>query len=425
MVFGNGGFDWQILVLLGCLSGFLSGLLGIGGGLILVPGLIVSLPYFGIDGPELAKIAMATSLALIIPTSMASLQAHASNAAVDARLFALLGPSIFAGAVVAPIFAPAISSTFLTALFVCFAVYTALKVMRGSSPAATPGNRDGDRPGLIRITLTGLFGGSVSSLLGLGVSWFTVPVLERFGPMPRAIGTSAALCLPMAGFGLAGFVLAPTPAECPSGCSGYVYLPAVAAIGISAVLAAPMGARLTHVLPVRALRSLFALFLIAAAASLTWKSLPVAATANDARILIAQLLAPDLVAAPIAAEAPGWLDVSRSEAHRAMATRYGPRRAFLRHNGPVARRILLTQLAPPAGQGVAGWYRARILEAQPRLKDGGNTDHLAIPLPERAIRSRETLRPNRQQPAGPQAEGPAKISSARPRGDGASVSGSN
>jgi hypothetical protein len=313
--------------------------------------------------------------------------------------------------VVAPIFAPAISSTFLTALFVCFACFTALKVMRGSSPAATPGSRDDSRPGLIRITLTGLLGGSISSLLGLGVSWFTVPVLERFGSMPRAIGTSAALCLPMAGFGLAGFVLAPTPAECPSGCSGYVYLPAVAAIGISAVLAAPMGARLTHVLPVRALRGLFAVFLIAAAGSLTWKSLPVAAAAHEARLVIAQLLAPNLVAAPIAAKAPGWLDVSRSEAHQAMAARYGPRRAFLRHNGPVARRVLLTQLVPPAGKGIAAWYRARILEAQPRLKDRGHNDHHAIPLPERAIRRQETLR--------------AKISPAWSGGDGASVSRSN
>jgi hypothetical protein len=190
----------------------------------------------------------------------------------------------------------------------------------------------------------------------------------------------------MAAFGLAGFVLAPTPAECPSGCSGYVYLPAVAAIGISAVLAAPMGARLTHVLPVRALRSLFALFLITAAGSLTWKSLPVAATAHDARILIAQLLAPDLVAAPIAAEAPGWLDVSRSEAHQAMAARYGPRRVFLGNGGPVSRPVpVLAYLVPPAGKGVAAWYRARILEAQPRLKDRRHAD-LVMPLPERAVR---------------------------------------
>jgi hypothetical protein len=216
----------------------------------------------------------------------------------------------------------------------------------------------------------------------------------------------------MAAFGLAGFVLAPTPAECPSGCSGYVYLPAVAAIGISAVLAAPMGARLTHVLPVRALRSLFALFLIAAAASLTWKSLPVASTANEARLLIAQLLAPDLVAAPIAAEAPGWLDVSRSEAHRAMAARYGPRRVFLGHGGPASQPVpVLTHIIPPVGNGVTAWYRARILKVQPRLNDHRHTDDLVIPLPERAIRSRETLR--------------AKISPPRPGGNGASVSGSN
>ena len=86
----------------------------------------------------------------------------------------------------------------------------------------------------------------VSALVGLkrdGALFYAMELLdgidlqklvERFGPMPRAIGTTAALCLPMAVFGIAGFVLSPTPAECPSGCTGYVYLPAVAATGISA-----------------------------------------------------------------------------------------------------------------------------------------------------------------------------------------------
>jgi uncharacterized membrane protein YfcA len=397
MVNGDGFFDWQILVLLGCMSGFLSGLLGIGGGLILVPGLIVSLPYFGVEGPDLPKIAMATSLALIVPTSLASVQTHALKGAVDPRLFALLGPGIFAGAAAAPILAPKISSTVLIALFVLFALYTALGLMRASASAP----RSSDVPGLARITLTGLAGGSVSSVLGLGVSWFTMPILERFGSVPRAIGTSAALCLPMAAFGITGFLLSPTPAECEWGCNGYVYLPAVAATGISAVLAAPMGARLTHVLPARTLRTLFAAFLIIAAANLTYKNLAVASATNEARILIANLLAPDPDSIPIAAQAPGWLDVSRRDAQLALVARHDPRHAFSGDTEPAPRaELVLNRIAPPPEDAIAAWYRARILKARANRQHRDNNAVPAIPLPERAIRpKRRTARAKVEQQA--------------------------
>ena len=236
----------------------------------------------------------------------------------------------------------------------------------------------------------------MSSLLGLGVAWFTIPMLVRFGSMPRAIGTSAALCLPMAAFGIAGFVVSPTPAGCPSGCSGYVYLPAVAAIGISAVLAAPMGARLTHVLPVRALRSLYALFLILAAANLTYKSLPVASAAGEARMLIVHLLAPDLAAAPIAAQAPGWLDVTRPRTRTAVLTavlaRKGPRRALFQGAERAPRSIsVLPRLSPSPDAGIKAWYRARILKVQRSLKRQRKNTDVTIALPERAIRPAGTL----------------------------------
>jgi hypothetical protein len=192
----------------------------------------------------------------------------------------------------------------------------------------------------------------------------------------------------MAVFGIAGFVLSPTPAECPSGCRGYVYLPAVAATGISAVLAAPMGARLTHVLPVRTLRNFFALFLIMAAGNLTYKSLPVTSTANEARMLIVRLLAPDLKAAPMAAEAPSWLDVKRQMARLELAARYGPRLALLAGNAPASPPVrFLTQLVPPPDEGLEAWYHAHILKARGSLQRRSTRAELAMPLPERAIRT--------------------------------------
>jgi uncharacterized membrane protein YfcA len=302
--------------------------------------------------------------------------------AVDPRLFALLGPGIFAGAAVAPILAPKISSTVLIALF---ALYTAFGLMRAAASAPW----SSELPGLARITLTGLAGGSVSSVLGLGVSWFTMPILERFGSVPRAIGTSAALCLAMAVFGIAGFLLSPTPAECEWGCNGYVYLPAVAATGISAVLAAPMGARLTHVLPARALRTIFAAFLIIAAANLTYKNLAVASATNEARILIAYLLTPAPDSVPVAAQAPGWLDVSRHDAQLALVARHGPRRTFSGNKEPAPRAVMvLHRIAPPPEDAIAAWYRTRIHKARPYLLRQENNTDSAVPFPERAIRSK-------------------------------------
>ena len=226
MPFFGSEFAWQFLILLGCLSGFVSGLLGIGGGTILVPALIFGLPYIGIAGAEVPKIAMATSLALIVPTSIASAQTHASKGAVDWRLLLLLllGPSIVAGAFVAAAFARGISAQLLVGMFVLFALYTAWQLMNRNAKTTYRVVAGSKQPGLIRITVTGITGGALASLLGLGVSFFSVPILARFISMPRAIGTAAALCLPMAIAGVIGYLLTETPEICASGCSGYIYL---------------------------------------------------------------------------------------------------------------------------------------------------------------------------------------------------------
>ena len=185
------------------------------------------------------------------------------------------------------------------------------------------------QPGLIRITTTGLFGGALASLLGIGGAFISVPLMTRFVAVPRTIGKAATLSIPMALAGVAGSLLGGTPDECREACAGHIYLPAVAAIGITAVLTAPLGARLTHVLPVNLMRRLFALFLIAAAAQLAYKFSGLGSGFEHGRLFLARLMTPATTGLPVAAEAPAWLSAGVSDARLALVAQYGPRRAFL------------------------------------------------------------------------------------------------
>lgn len=264
----NSALAISLLVLLGTFTGFISGMLGIGGGTVVVPALVIGLPFLGIGGPDLPKIAVATSLALVIPTSIASAQAHMAKGGVDWRMLMLLAPSIVAGALLTAIFATIIDAHFVMLVFVLFALYTAWGLLRAKRTQLA----NAQRPHFMIVATKGAVGGTLSALLGLGVGFFCVPLLSRFLAMPRAIGTAAALALPMSIVGTAGYLLASSPTGCTEQCMGYVFLPAVAAIGISAVLAAPLGAWAAHVMPVLALKRAFAVFLLFAAGNLAYKT---------------------------------------------------------------------------------------------------------------------------------------------------------
>ena len=372
---------WPLLVALGCASGFFSGLLGIGGGAILVPALVAGLPLLGVEGPEVVKIAMATSLALIIPTSIAATQMHISKEAVDWRLLALLGPSIIAGSFVAAVFAKGINVTVLSGLFVAFALYTAWGLMQRQNVRSSHALPDSRQPGLIRITVTGVLGGALSSLLGLGVAFFAVPLMARSVSVQTAIGTAAALGIPMALAGTAGHVLAGAPAGCREGCAGYIFLPAVAAIGISAVLAAPMGARLTHMLPVILLRRLFGCLLILAAGHLALKTLPLASVPSAAGKLLARLTAPATAERPVAAEPPACLGEAVAKP-LTLTTACGPRRQFaLTTQSPKDAAIagVLSVLHQPSAE--SEFWRFSVAPA--RAEDA---DAVLPPVPQRADR---------------------------------------
>jgi len=366
---------WPLLVALGCASGFFSGLLGIGGGTILVPALVAGLPLLGVEGPEVVKIAMATSLALIIPTSIAATQMHISKQAVDWRLLALLGPSIIAGSFIAAVFAKGIDVTVLSGLFVAFVLYTAWGLMRRQNARAVHALPGSEQPGLTRITVTGMLGGALSSLLGLGVAFFAVPVMARSVSVQTAIGTAAALGIPMALAGTAAYILAGAPAGCGEGCAGYIFLPAVAAIGISAVLAAPIGARLTHMLPVILLRRLFGGLLILAAGHLALKTLPLASLPSEAGKLLVRLTAPAQAGLPVASEPPAGLGEATVKP-LTIATARGPRRQFVQSPKDAAMAGVLSVLHQPSAE--AEFWRSSVAPAR--------ADAALPPVPQRADR---------------------------------------
>lgn len=269
---GADAFGWGVLVGSGWLTGFCSGLLGIGGGLVIVPALLFALPMLGVSGGELAKVAIATSLVLIIPTSIASSQAHAARGNVDWGLWGAMAPSIVAGGLLAAMAVQHINASLLTLLFAGFALISAWRLLVRAAPSAAP-LAELTPLSLAVMSVKGGLGGALSTALGTGVAFFAIPVLSRFTPLARAIGTASALALPMAVAGAAGYLLAPQPSGCTA-CTGYVHLPAVAAVGVATVLAAPVGAQLTEILPARRLRQLFALLLIGGTVGLLQKKLP-------------------------------------------------------------------------------------------------------------------------------------------------------
>lgn len=360
---------WVILVLVGCLSGFASGMLGIGGGTIIVPAMVFSLPLLGIGGPELPKIAMATSLALVIPTAIASAQAHASRGAVDWGLLLLITPALMGGAFITSLFAAYVPAVLLVLLFCGFAYYSAWKLLQPKHAILETGT---EAPGI--LLLVKMFGGgSLSSLIGFGAGYFAIPVLSRHIPMQRAIGTAAALAIPMASAGVAGYFYAGAPEGCP-GCTGYIFFPAVAAVGISAVLVAPLGAWAAHAVSVVALKRIFAVFLIFAASSMLYKSIsasgvaamnpqgwvtaavdvvrhwgssPVAAQSGGAKNLPAQPVAPDATNATAAKDASRLPAGSKRTPPVALTTSVAPSPGLTIAPAPVGKPGASAPVAAP------------------------------------------------------------------------------
>ncbi len=255
--------DWVdamlvIYLLLGGVAGLLAGLLGIGGGLVIVPVLAWIFSASGFAAGSLMQLAVGTSLATIVITSLSSLLAHHRRAGVRWPLVWQLSGGIVFGAWLGAVLAHYMPSQSLARLFGVFELLVAAQMLFGRPPA-----EHRTVAGRSKNLLAGGVIGVVSAILGIGGGTLTVPWLAWHNvPMRQAVGTAAACGLPIALAGTLGFAVAGWQnSELPAASTGYVYWPAVLAIGISSVVVAPLGARLAHRLPQRILKRIFALFL--------------------------------------------------------------------------------------------------------------------------------------------------------------------
>ena len=236
----------------------LAGLLGIGGGLVIVPGLLFLFHLQGFESSFLSHIAIGSSLAIIIPTALSSLLAHHKRGAIDWPVVLKLTPGLMFGALCGAGLASLFSTDLLKSVFGMFLLVVAFQMLSGLAPR--PGKSR--KQGAFFFFPMGSVIGTVSGLVGIGGGTMTVPFLVWRGkPLPRAVATSAACGLPIAVAGTLGFMLTGEGMEMPSSI-GFVYWPAVIAVGSFAVLMAPFGARLAHSLPVPVLKKWFALLLL-------------------------------------------------------------------------------------------------------------------------------------------------------------------
>jgi uncharacterized membrane protein YfcA len=253
---------WAAYLLIGVVVGFAAGLLGIGGGMVMVPLLVYVLGTQGFGDSGL-HVALATAIATILFTSLSSVRAHNAFGSVDWPIVRAMAPGILAGAFVAALLAGLIPTRPLAILFTVLVFYAATQMLvdvRPGRPRALP-----SRPALFGVAA--LIGG-VSSLLSAGGAFMSIPFLASCNvPLRRAIGTAAAIGFPIALAGTAGHVLQGLRDQSlPAGTLGYVYLPALGLIVVTSMATAPLGARLAHRVPVKRLRLVFALVLYAMAA---------------------------------------------------------------------------------------------------------------------------------------------------------------
>ncbi|OGI44567.1 MAG: hypothetical protein A2V92_00975 [Candidatus Muproteobacteria bacterium RBG_16_65_31] len=247
-----------IYIAVGVFAGFVAGLLGVGGGLIIVPVLALLFQRQGVSGAVLMHLAIGTSLASIIVTSLSSMRAHHARGAVLWDVFRRLTPGIVVGALVGAAIADLMPTRALRGFFGVFELLVAAQI--AFNVAAAPHRR---LPGRVGMARAGMVIGAVSAVVGIGGGTLTVPFLVWCNiAIRKAVATSSAVALPIAVAGAVGFVTAGwNEAGLPDWSSGYVYWPALAAIAPASILLAPVGARFAHTIPTVTLSRIFAGFL--------------------------------------------------------------------------------------------------------------------------------------------------------------------
>ncbi|RMH47851.1 MAG: sulfite exporter TauE/SafE family protein [Alphaproteobacteria bacterium] len=264
----------QMLVLLlaiGAVAGVVAGLLGVGGGIILVPAFFHTFSALGYGGAQLMQVCLATSLATIIVTSVRSVLSHNRRGAVDWQILRGWAPGIALGAVAGVLVAASLRSTALQAIFGALGVVIGLYLAFGRAEwrlgTAMPG---GWRRWLLSPVV-----GFLSVLMGIGGGSFGVPLMTLFGvPIHRAVATAAGFGVIIAVPSVAGFLLIDIdPASRPPLTIGAVNLPAFAVVISMTLVTAPLGVRLAHAMDPKPLRRVFAVFITIVALNMLRRAL--------------------------------------------------------------------------------------------------------------------------------------------------------
>jgi len=243
----------------GAVAGVLAGLLGVGGGLVIVPMVVFVLSWQGIPHEFIMHLALGTSMASIVFTSVSSFWAHHRRGAVHWQVVRRIVLGILLGTFLGTCLASSLSTNLLKGIFVVFLFFMAYQMLTNKKPQPTR-----TLPGRLGMFAVGNGIGVISSLVGIGGGSMSVPFMVWCNlPVHHAIGTSAAIGFPIAIAGTVGFIVnGLRVAGLPAYSLGYVYLPALAGVVAASVLTAPLGARLAHSLPVDRLKRVFAGLLI-------------------------------------------------------------------------------------------------------------------------------------------------------------------
>ena len=259
------------LATLGICMGFLAGLLGIGGGMVMVPFLTILLSDKGVDADLAVKMAIATCMATIIFTSISSVRAHHKRGAVRWDLVKGLAPGIVLGSAMASVGVfTLLKGASLAIFFGLFVSFSATQMFLDKKPKPSR-----QMPGFGGQLAAGGVIGFFSGLVGAGGGFISVPFMTWCNiAMSNAVATSAALGFPIAVANVAGYVVSGLRVEnLPSGAFGYIWVPALVVIAACSVFTAPLGAKVAHTLPLKKLKRIFASMLYLLAAYMLYKGL--------------------------------------------------------------------------------------------------------------------------------------------------------
>lgn len=246
-----------LLAALGALTGFAAGLLGIGGGMLLTPFLTLILSHQGFPAEHVVHVAIATSLATILFTSISSVRAHHKRGAVLWHVAFAISPGILVGSLLGAQVASRMPTFWIAAIFAGFVSFSALQMLRDRKPKPSR-----QLPGTVGMLGAGGVIGAISSFVGAGGGFISVPFMVWCNvKIHNAVATSAALGFPIAAAGTVGYVISGWNTPGLPGLPqtlGFVYLPALVSVAAISVLTAPLGAKVAHSMDTKPLKRIFA-----------------------------------------------------------------------------------------------------------------------------------------------------------------------